>query len=95
MPDNWYMVPSIGSNTAKDPRRPKYADRFEGFSGAVSEKNGRFIVRFFGEKGAHDKTENESDAVSIPQKAASRLNNKTGKDHSIEYWETKHFVNEE
>jgi hypothetical protein len=93
MSNNWYLVPSTGSNTALDPRRPKYADRFEGYSSLFIEQTGLFIVRFFEKSSAHDKTGNEDDAVSFsPQKATSRLNDATGSEYTIEQWENKFFV---
>lgn len=93
MSNNWYLVPSTGSNTALDPRRPKYADRFEGYSSYFVEQTGQFIARFFGQDSAHDKTQNEADVVSAPpQEAARRLNDATESDYTVEQWENKLFV---
>lgn len=93
MSDSWYLVPSAGSNTALDPRHPKYADRFDGHSSYFLDQANQFVVRFFGPSDAHESTRAEVDVVSLPaQEAVSQLNDVLGVEYTIEQWEAKLFV---
>lgn len=93
MSDTWYLVPTAGSGGARDPRHPKYSDRFDGYSSYLVEQHDRFIVRFFGDSSAHDQTQSEGDVESAtPEEAAQRLNDALGTDYSPETWEAKLFA---
>lgn len=93
MSETWYLVPSSGSGDARDPRRPKYADRFEGYSSYFVEQRNVFLVRYFGDSSAHDQTQSESDVTSATRtEAATRLNDAFGFDYSAEKWEQKLFA---
>lgn len=95
MSEQWYFVPRVGTGTARDPHRPKYTDRFDGYSSYFVEQANRFVVRFFGENAAHDQTQGEDDVESAtPKQAADRLNEAFDTNYSPVEWENKLFVDE-
>lgn len=93
MSETWYLVPSIGTGDARNPRHPKYADRFDGYSSYFVDRRGEFIVRFYGESSAHEQTRSESDVESATrEEAANRLNDALDVEYTPEQWESKLFA---